>query len=156
MPLAALDAKLDELAEKSVYVNPDTQQNYSLNAGFCGASSTPTTAEIRSGDDVGYVAAQRICQDVCGSKTAHLCTSNELVRYLATGGTLPTSHDYLWYATGVGWTFTRGDGTKEDAHSCRGYTSASGQEGAAVWGTKLVRPTWSNCSASRPIACCEE
>jgi hypothetical protein len=69
---------------------------------FCGSSTSMTTGRISEPDSgiVGYRATKLLCQGICGSPTAHMCSGTELVRTVELGVELPSA--YLWYSTGVG------------------------------------------------------
>jgi hypothetical protein len=134
-----VNANFAALAEQSVvYTNPVTNGRYSLNAGFCGQTTALSTGNLG-----GYTGAKTQCETTCGTDTAHMCTSEEVIRYVSTGGTMP--NEQLWIATGVGVEFLT---------DCLGWTSSSDtSQGGTFWTPD--QPGLILCSASARVACCD-
>jgi len=69
--------------------------SYSVGATtFCGVSAMSYTG----GGVGGYAGAKKICESACKSPSAHMCTSEELIRSTAIGIAMP---DNLWFSTGI-------------------------------------------------------
>lgn len=113
---------------------------YSLGAGFCGATSTSTAGNLG-----GYPAGKTLCQTTCGnSSTAHMCTTEEVLRTVSTGVTLP----YGWYSSGA---FQGASGSTQ--HDCQQWTSSNGAEMGSAY---LVYGLFTSyCSTVQPVLCCD-
>ncbi len=83
----------DRVAKSEVYTNPQTMEKYSTNGGVCGETATATDGNIG-----GYAAAKTLCEQKCGTQTAHMCEGKEIVRWVATNGQLPAGKH--WFASG--------------------------------------------------------
>jgi hypothetical protein len=146
----ALRDKVTELQnaiQKPVYTNAGTGKSYSLHATYCNLTA-PTTGQVNDGGLAGIPATKSLCEKACGnSASAHMCTTPELQRHLATGGTVPGSQ--AWYAAGT-WTY-------DGAHvvvDCVAWTSASATNmGPVVYPTDSSHDDY--CNQSHPIACCD-
>ncbi len=126
--------------------------NYALGATFCGTSIGSFTGSLTDGALTGYAAGKSICQKSCGATTAHMCTSEELVRSSAVGGPfLPKSpaNAYYWYASGI-----TTDGAIGDCEDFTSGTSSGGDGAAWLVGSTQMAPSAAACSSSLPIACC--
>jgi hypothetical protein len=112
---------------------------YSIGANYCAATATSVTGNIG-----GYVAAKALCVTACGaSPTAHMCVTEELLRSLQTGVTVPNG----WFSAG---TPTSSGSTQPD---CEHWSSAeSSNQGAASTVYGLLD---SYCNTSQPILCCD-
>jgi hypothetical protein len=134
--LSALELALQDA--RPVYANPETGDQYSLDASYCD-SSLPT-----SGDLNGYTGAKALCETECGSPTAHMCTVQEMIRYHETGG-LVTAHG--WVSHGMdhpdGWTNPNAD--------CTGWTDEVGLGHTWIDGY----PWRSGCAEMLPVHCCD-
>lgn len=113
---------------------------YTVGATFCGATSTTFNGNVG-----GYAAGKALCQPSCGnSTTAHVCVTEEIVRSVATGGTLP----FGWYTSG---TFSALSGSTQ--HDCKAWSSSdNGEIGAAFNQFGLFIAT---CDTQQPILCCD-
>ena len=125
-----------------VYTNPDTGQLYSLNASYCGISAAI------DGNAGGYSGSKSMCETACNTATAHLCTAPEIVRFSATGGTMPAEE--VWIGTGTASLST--DLTQRFTN-CNGFTSNAGDMRSSTWLDN--RPDSSLCTNSLPLACCD-
>jgi hypothetical protein len=135
--LAARVAAL-ESGGKPVYKNAGTGKSYSLGAAYCGSTGAAT------GNLGGYSGAKHLCEAACGSLTAHMCTSEEIVRFLATSGTLPSGGS--WYSEGVGT-----DGA--DHADCYGWTTQGGLSYGPAWRGSYA--DYASCNTSVPVLCCD-
>jgi hypothetical protein len=136
---------------KSIYTNPQTNKTYSTNAGYCGKTAT-TQGKITDGALSGYPATKSLCEKACTSPSAHMCTSEELVRSLTTGSSVPAG----WYSTGVlSW-----DGavaTPAHITDCISWTSVLHTDLGGYWATG-ISPVLGNdgyCDQTLPIICCD-
>lgn len=122
---------------------------------FCGYSPSPTTGAISTtvgGLPVaGYAAARALCATAPGcGRTAHMCTSTELVRTAELGGVPgPPSGSDGWYASGVRSLF---GGVR--LSDCLGYT-AVGTESGSIWDSAIEAPNVNACTVAYHIICCD-
>jgi len=93
---------------------------------LCGLSE-PTT-----GDLGGYTGAKALCEDVCGSEAAHMCTGHEVSAFVQDGD---LAGAFLWSSL---------------LRDCRGWTSAD--VGDASPATVNGEPA--PCSVPTVVACC--
>jgi hypothetical protein len=119
----------------------DNAGHYSVGAVFCGATLGSTTGDMSGlGGDKGYAGAKTACQTTCDkSPTAHMCTSDEVVRSAA----LAIAMKAGWYATGEPY-----------ASDCAGFTSAT-VSGTAWHIAPVASPALTSCSLSLPVLCCD-
>jgi hypothetical protein len=106
---------------------------------YCGTTGS-TTGAISFNSLTGYRAAKALCEllDDCGA-SAHMCTSDEIVRSVANGTSIPTG----WYAAGDWY----------DVHDeCAGYTAAAGGKYGPMW--QGSAPSYLGCVSSAPVLCC--
>ena len=120
----------------ALYVNPETGIEYALNASPCGFT-TPY-----SGNVGGYTSANGLCQDIDScNPAAHVCTTDELIRYVSTGGTLPVDGRFVSY----------------DRDNCGTFTySGTATDSGLVWDVddNRVRRNFS-CDTLFPLLCCD-
>jgi hypothetical protein len=144
----AIKTKVTELQngiDKPVYVNATTGKSYSLHAGYCGATAA-TTGAVADGALVGIAATKSLCQKACAnSASAHMCTTVEIQRHHATGGTVPRG----WYTAGM-WTY---DGSRV-INDCVSWTSAANTVmGPQSYATDPAHDD--PCDSSFPLLCCD-
>jgi hypothetical protein len=149
---------LQASALNSLSVVTSNGSRYSVGATkYCGASPSATLGTISYGAATGYAAAKKICETApsCGnSATAHMCTSEELVRSTALGMRIQVG----WFATGALAEYFPGSGTTTFvSNDCNGYmtlvdTNNNPFYGALWSGTSA---TWYICSLSQPVLCCD-
>ena len=132
--------------EAGPYVNRTTGSQYSANAAYCGSADF-TSGAVTSGSDTGWVATKKLCEAACSSPTAHMCTSEEVVRHLATGGETLAG----WYSTGVS-TPVAFD-VSDSADDCLGWISAS----SVVYGSRWNggSPMYVSCDSTPHMLCCD-
>jgi hypothetical protein len=147
----ALEAQRAVSVERPVYVNKATGGQWSLNAGYCGATAA-TTGAFRSGSLTGWKAAKGLCEATCASPSAHMCTGEELVRYNQTGGDIPTiASTYGWYSSGL-----HNHYTSTNTNECYGFTFGGGNGNlGSVWKTDDEVPLIGYCNGSYSILCCD-
>ena len=131
---------------------------YSNNAVYCGATDS-TVGDLSSltslgGAALGYVKAKAYCQTACAnSKTAHICSGEELSRSAQLGNQPSTDG---WYATGSG---VGGPGANSGVpYDCLGWTSASSSTWGPLWanqGAGIPSPGGETCSIPEPVLCCD-
>jgi hypothetical protein len=145
----SLDSRLSMLEQLA---NRQTHDGgYSLNATFCGAS-TSTTAGDMSGLPVtgtGYAKAKAQCTLTCASPSAHFCAANEIGRSNQLGVTVPTG----WYESS-----TYEVDVSKPNYECFGWSSKL----SAVLGPQWVNdaahgsaPSDTTCDQLAPILCCD-
>ena len=120
---------------------------------YCGATAA-TTGRLRAGPGgslVGYRAGRALCETACGSRTAHMCSTDEMLRTFQLGrddfpdGWMATGH-YNYSAALVdceGWTQNLAGyyGMLAMSASSRGLESPTG------FGV--------TCDTRRPVLCCD-
>lgn len=115
-----------------------------INASPCGE----TTAV--DGSLGGYAGAAALCAalDTC-SDTAHMCTSEEMLRHFASGGDLNGFSDSTrWVSSGVG---SHSD-TYGFIDDCVGWNATV--HSGTVW-HQNDHPDFGYCTTSYPILCCD-
>jgi len=121
---------------------------------YCGASGLQDGAISDPGSQTtGYRASKIICQNTCGSPTAHMCSGSELRRTLELEGSLPASvasQQFLWYSSDV--YAAVGSQAQSD---CRGWTDPTGSYLGTAWSLATPAPNDGNCNEMLPIACCD-
>lgn len=118
---------------------------FSLGAAYCGLS-TATTGQITSGGKTSYAAGKALCETTCGSPSAHMCTSDELVRSMAAGIVEPSART-SWYAAGFS-----PSGTNTD--DCSGWTGATSGRYGPMWYYGTFTGV-GDCSSANDVACCD-
>jgi hypothetical protein len=119
---------------------------------YCGATM-PVSGRIRAaaGTPIGYAGARDRCATACGSSTAHMCTSDELLRTLALG-----RDDF-----GRGWVATGAYDTSRADVDCWGFTEntvgVSGVLGASTMFTGRESGGFQSvsCDMLFPVLCCD-
>ncbi len=113
---------------------------YSMGATYCGATATSYTGNLG-----GYVTGKGLCEATCGgSRSAHMCVTEEVLHSVATGMTVP----YGWYSSG---TFNGQSGTTQ--RDCGKWSSNTpGDLGAAYSQYGLFT---AGCDYSQPVLCCD-
>lgn len=157
----ALEADTARVARRGLYENPTTMNESSEGGGFCGV-----TAQTFAGAAVGgYTGAKTKCQTACATSTAHICSSDEMVRYASTGGTHGQGSG--WIATGVPSTspgVSGGSANAEYVTDCKGFTTSqpngvAGANNGAAWIWTVSAPAGNagvvGCDSAQPIACCD-
>lgn len=120
-------------------------ERYSSGGGFCGA-----TAVAQDGDMGGYAGAKALCEAVAScSSSAHMCTTDEIIRHKALGQTHPQG----WFASGV-WVPSGGIQVKD----CDAWTdNGSGRAGMAFAASSSTEPGPFSavCNTTYPVLCCD-
>jgi hypothetical protein len=140
---ASLEARVAAL--EAAHAKETADGGYSLGGTFCGQTAASYNGNIKSqvsGTTTGYEAAKSICQMTCQSPSAHMCSSEELIRSRALGSAVITLES--WISTGI-QNITVPAGAFSD---CGAWEVANSSVGPDVSG-------WQTCSASQPIACCD-
>lgn len=147
-------ADLDKRISSPTRVATAGAVSYSIGATrSCGATAA-TTGKFDPAAGGGYVAAKKACEAKCGTATAHMCSSEEVVR-LAQMGTPATAG---WIATGAVATTP---GPTAVSNDCYGYATDVGttaappntQQFGALWTGGFV--AFSGCNTQNPISCCD-
>lgn len=124
-----------------VYTNPDTNIQYSMGASYCGP-----TMGTQDGNFGGYAAGKTLCEQACGSDYAHMCTLDEVRRYVATGGNIATT----------GWINGAAGVTESGNHrDCDGWQSVDSANRGVYWWSAQQAVDASPCNSSLPILCCD-
>ena len=131
-------------AARPVYQNNGKKQY--LDAKYCGLTA-PVTGNIG-----GRVAANQLCIAAPGcnaSPTVHMCTPQEILRFVGTGGAMPPK--YLRINTG-GFAQTSSGAVIRD---CDGWHSQNSMEYAVSWGGPNETEGQQPCSDALEVACCD-
>jgi hypothetical protein len=127
---------------------------------YCGFTAPMNVPSIN-----GYAGAKSLCEKTCGSKTAHMCTGDELVRTGQLGTTLNfTGASQGWYSTGTYVMVNFSNNTV--IQDCDGWTYSGTAVNGAAWTNNTVLNqsgqavpsgfvTASPCNASNPVLCCD-
>jgi hypothetical protein len=117
---------------------------YSLGAVYCGRTVN-TEGTISSGTASGYAAAKAQCASITGcSASAHMCTTEEMVRSGQLGVSIPTAN--AWISAGM-----IVQGTLDN--DCNGWTSNAMTYIGSVWAGGTPQANY--CNTPLPIACCD-
>lgn len=129
--------------------------SYSVSATlYCGATSQSASGDLSglTASGLGYARAKHACEAVAGcGVTAHMCTSEEVVRSGALGLNVPAPGG--WYSTGS-------DAVTSTQHNndCNGWTSSVGTsfsgmtwQGNGANGAAIA----TSCGSANPILCCD-
>jgi hypothetical protein len=143
----ALEAQRAQLAARQVISHgaPGAAISLSVNGLWCGP--TPTTS---SGSMGGYRQVKAACQTACGSPTAHLCTTGEIVNSFTLQLPIPTNGVY-WVAGNV----AASGGNSIGVDDCVGWTSASPSAHAAHLFYGDGHLGGDVCSTPYELACCD-
>lgn len=114
---------------------------FSAGGMYCGSTLGATPGDMSGlGGDKGYAAAKSACQATCDkSPTAHMCTTDEIMRSAAVGVSMKS-----------GW-FASGDPYYTD---CAGFSSTGGA-GSAWITSGAPRVASQTCATSSPVLCCD-
>jgi hypothetical protein len=137
----------DRLTKLEKQINGNAK--YASGAVFCKATLGATPGDMSGlGGAKGYAGAKAACQVTCdNSATAHMCTSEELLRSVSMG--IPLKEG--WYASGV-----YGSGA-----DCAGFSYAGSGSGPYWYvppqpgPNQFEQPSSSTCSANRAVLCCD-
>lgn len=121
---------------KVVFAGPSSSA--SVNAGYCGSTSSPYTASQVG----GYAGAKAKCQAACGKTTAHICSGDEMVRSVGAGSTVTGSDG--WISSPI-----------SPRNDCAGFTWTGSSDVGTAWSTTAKYATAANCTDSRPVLCCD-
>jgi hypothetical protein len=101
-----------------------------------------TTGQITG----GYAGVKGLCETACTSTSAHMCTSDEIVRTVQVGVAAPAG----WYSVGL-WSYN-GISNAVDS-DCTSWTSNSATANGYWWTSTFS--TVQLCSMSGPVLCCD-
>jgi hypothetical protein len=113
-------------------------KTYALNALYCGKTDMTYTGSLG-----GYAVAKGLCEQKCGA-SAHMCTSEDLVRSLSLGVVVDTG----WYSTGIHSADTTG------GNDCGGWQqNTSGWQGM-LWSSTTNYASYAQCNVPAAVLCC--
>jgi hypothetical protein len=114
---------------------------------YCGSSAAVT------GDLGGYLGAKGLCETVCGTAVAHMCTGHEAALSAQLGMLpVPAALEGQWIASGA----AAHNGTAT-ANDCVGYTSSSNTSIGSAWSlfpSLPPRPALLTCNTANRVMCC--
>lgn len=129
---------------------------------YCGATA-PTVGDLSDLSGFkGYAGGKAACEAVpeCkSSKTAHVCSGEEIVRSAQISMTMPAG----WFATGFGGRAVASSGTTDrtvESTDCQGFKSGVCGTGTVTWTGSAWDPTGpapktGYCGEKRPVLCCD-
>jgi hypothetical protein len=150
----AVEASHAAETSRQVITSPDGGAVISVGGTVCGAAVTPDGGGFDGAGRGGYVGAKGMCEAKCNnSPTAHMCSSEEVVRSAQLGVSLSSG----WYASGVEAAYAdpSGLGAANGTPSvdCHGFTSAAGSINAMFW--QGTYPAQIGCNNALPVLCCD-
>ncbi|MEA2751802.1 MAG: hypothetical protein QOI41_5945 [Myxococcales bacterium] len=102
----------------------------------------------------GFTTAKTACENQCGSKSAHMCTSEEAARLAQMGSPISVG----WVSTGIAVATPGPTGVSND---CTAWSNNVGQNPTTPF-TQNFGTVWTGqfmgfvtCDVSEPIACCD-
>jgi hypothetical protein len=151
--VGALDGRIAAV-ERPIYTNATSGAQYSLHGKYCGVTGSVTGNLAPLSTVTGYAAAKALCQAVSGcSPAAHVCTTEEVVRYVSTGGAFATN---VWYASGtLSWVWEPGPVVNYGVNDCVAFSSNTSMGYGSMWLTTTNGPYYALCNVPNPIACCD-
>jgi hypothetical protein len=138
---------------------------YSVGATkYCGLSASVTTGAFAYMQGTlqltGYAAAKANCEASVGcasSPTAHMCSSEELIRSTQLG-IVPTESG--WMAGGIGSVVNGSSGM--ESNDCDGWIQGTAAQDGAIWflpSTPPIppqgKPAFSACNSAIRVLCCD-
>jgi hypothetical protein len=143
---SSLDGRVTTLEKFNVgasrIVETRNGKSWSLGAVYCGVTAS-TTGQIAG----GYAGVKALCETACTSTSAHMCTSEEIIRTAQLGVAAPAG----WYSGGQ-WSLYNGSTGIVD-NDCTSWTSAGSLVNGYWWTSTYA--TVSGCSISGPALCCD-
>jgi len=110
---------------------------------FCGATATQFSGLITEPlGATSYRATKVICEGVCKSPTAHMCTSSEMVSSAELGINTFSPVPVLWLTASS-------SNTTDD---CDGWTSGTSAHIGVTWGSSAAGES---CNTPNYVACCD-
>jgi hypothetical protein len=113
---------------------------WSLGAVYCGVTAS-TNGQIGS----GYAGAKGLCETACTTTSAHMCTTDEIVRTAQMGVAAPAG----WYSAGL---WSEGAGAVVD-NDCTAWTTSSSTVNGYWWSSTYT--TVQACNMTGPVLCCD-
>jgi hypothetical protein len=115
---------------------------WSLGAVWCGV-----TASTKGSIPGGYAGAKGQCESACTSTSAHMCTTEEIVRTAQVGVAAPAG----WYSAGL-WSLYNGASSTVD-NDCTAWTISTSAVQGYVWSSSYT--SVQSCDTTSPILCCD-
>jgi hypothetical protein len=120
---------------------------YSVGATYCG-STAPQTGNLLAavpGAANGYAAGKSLCQTACSSPSAHICSTDDLIRSMTLGAGVPILSGFGSYYTAAG-----------SASDCCGWQN-SACSGPVLNSGLGSTPSFTSisCTDVAPILCCD-
>jgi len=135
------------LTAAGIYQNPVTAEQFSLYGSPCQNVTAP-----QDGNLGGLSDAKTLCETTCGgSATAHMCTAEEIERFVATGGASPVEG---WI---VGTRSGSHHGSGQTLTGCQGFTTNQATTRGIRWtgGSLGQYPAATTCDNQLPVLCCD-
>lgn len=120
--------------------------NYTFGA-IVGNTSSSYNGSITSGSDIGYVAANSICNSEYPN--SHFCLEVEILKTISAGN---------YSFVGTGWMAKGAPGYTANADDCSGWTTSSNVYLGPFWNwdanSQAGRGALTNCAQTKPLFCC--
>jgi len=152
---AAMNENFADLDGRITAARVATNGTSSYSMGATKACPAAPATDGNIGNNVsGYTLAKKACEASCGSKTAHMCSAEEVVRLAQMG----TPANPGWISTGLSSTTPGPTAVEND---CQGWSSRVGmlanppntQQFGTVWTGGFA--SFATCNTTQPISCCD-
>jgi len=151
-------ADLEQKAVSPRRVQTIGSSSYSVGATtYCGKTDPKNGKLVDSGEN-GYAAAKSLCEAACNaSKSAHVCTTDEVVRLAQMNVPSPASGRI---STGLNISTP---GPTSESGDCQGWTTDQANRALSSSGSSTqFSPVWFGafagyvtCDVSEPLLCCD-
>lgn len=129
---------------RAKYLEDAYNYTFGMVVGFTSASYD---GNLSSGENIGYVSANLICN--AEYPNSHFCLEAEVLKTIASGG-------YNW--NGTGWIAKGSPGYIANADDCSGWTANSNIYLGPFWNwdanSMAGRGALTNCAQTKPLMCC--
>ncbi len=116
--------------------------NGRISSSVLGVYCAKTASTYNGAQVGGYTGAKAKCETACGSTSAHMCSSHELIVSYQLGISIENGS---WYSA-----YHCVDQAGSNICDCEGWAGTT-EKGPI---TTFTKPNITNCSSALPIACC--
>jgi hypothetical protein len=117
-------------------------KSWSLGAVYCGVTAS-TAGQITG----GYAGVKGLCETGCTSPSAHMCTTEEIVRTAQMGVAAPAG----WYSAGLYGIYNSSTGIVNN--DCVAWTNNTNAVNGYYWSSSFT--TVQSCNNPGPVLCCD-
>lgn len=159
-----LKALLDEIDARLTRVEVRTHGTTAISSSavYCGATASTVGDMSDLSGFKGYAGAKAACEalsDCKSSKTAHVCSGEEVVRSAQIGITMPAG----WLATGAATRAVISSGSTDryvESADCQGFKVGVAATGVSNWFGTSWDPTGpaakaTHCGSKLAVLCCD-